>query len=57
MKRAGDKTPDPPGGRAAARLKMFEEARALPATPVTAAPEGKTTARSKSLGKRRKKGG
>lgn len=57
MKRAGDKTPDPPGGRAAARLKMFEEARGLPETPVTAASERKTAARSKSPGKRRKKGG
>jgi hypothetical protein len=26
-KRPGDKTPDPPGGRAAERLRMFEEAR------------------------------
>jgi hypothetical protein len=27
MKRPGDKTPEPAGGRAAARLRMFEEAR------------------------------
>ena len=26
-KRPGDKTPAPPGGRAAERLRMFEEAR------------------------------
>lgn len=29
VKRRGDKTPDPPGGRAAERLRMFEEARGL----------------------------
>jgi hypothetical protein len=57
MKRAGDKTPDPPGGRAAARLKMFEEARALPETPVISAPERKTAARPQSPGTRRKKRG
>ena len=27
MKRPGDTTPDPPGGRAAERLRMFEDAR------------------------------
>jgi hypothetical protein len=27
MKRPGDITPDPPGGRAAERLRQFEEAR------------------------------
>jgi hypothetical protein len=27
MKRPGDKTPEPPGGRAAERLRMFEDAR------------------------------
>ena len=26
-KRPGDETPEPPGGRAAERLRMFEEAR------------------------------
>ena len=26
-RRPGDKTPEPPGGRAAERLRMFEEAR------------------------------
>jgi hypothetical protein len=29
VKRRGDKTPEPPGGRAAERLRMFEEARGL----------------------------
>ena len=27
VRRPGDKTPDPPGGRAAERLRMFEAAR------------------------------
>ena len=27
VRRRGDKTPEPPGGRAAERLRMFEEAR------------------------------
>lgn len=27
VKRRGDKTPEPPGGRAAERLRMFEESR------------------------------
>ena len=30
MKRPGDITPDPPGGRAAERLRMFEDARRPP---------------------------
>ena len=30
MKKPGDKTPDPPGGRAAERLRQFEEARLPP---------------------------
>jgi hypothetical protein len=30
MKRAGDVTPEPPGGRAAERLRMFEDARRPP---------------------------
>jgi hypothetical protein len=29
VKRRGDKTPEPPGGRAAERLRMFEESRGL----------------------------
>jgi hypothetical protein len=32
-KRPGDKTPDPPGGRAAERLRMFEDARRPTAVP------------------------
>jgi hypothetical protein len=27
VRRPGDKTPEPPGGRAAERLRMFEDAR------------------------------
>ena len=27
VRRPGDKTPDPPGGRASERLRMFEQAR------------------------------
>jgi hypothetical protein len=27
VRRPGDKTPEPPGGRAAERLRMFEQAR------------------------------
>jgi hypothetical protein len=27
VRRRGDKTPEPPGGRAAERLRMFEDAR------------------------------
>ena len=30
MKKPGDKSPDPPGGRAAERLRQFEEARLPP---------------------------
>lgn len=30
MKHPGDKTPDPPGGRAAERLRLFEGARQSP---------------------------
>jgi hypothetical protein len=33
-KRPGDKTPEPPGGRAAERLRMFEEARRPKAAPL-----------------------
>jgi hypothetical protein len=29
VKRRGDQTPEPPGGRAAERLRMFEQARGL----------------------------
>ena len=30
MKKPGDKSPDPPGGRAAERLRQFDEARLPP---------------------------
>lgn len=33
MKRPGDKTPERPGGRAASRLRQFEEARRPGPTP------------------------
>ena len=33
IRRPGDKTPEPPGGRAAERLRMFEEARRPPRPP------------------------
>lgn len=33
MKRPGDTTPEPPGGRAAERLRMFENARHAPGSP------------------------
>jgi len=50
MKRPGDKTPDPPGGRAADRLRMFEEARKppsekQPATPLISESSGAPKAR------------
>jgi hypothetical protein len=32
-RRPGDTTPEPPGGRAAERLRMFEEARAAKEAP------------------------
>jgi len=52
MKRPGDKSPDPPGGRAAERLREFEEARLPPAERERLAkPAGKS-----SRGKKRKKG-
>ena len=44
MKRPGDTTPDPPGGRAADRLRLFEEARKSPskkqATPLISEASG-----------------
>jgi hypothetical protein len=33
MRRPGDSTPTPPGGHAADRLRMFQEARGQQATP------------------------
>jgi hypothetical protein len=38
VKRPGDETPGPPGGRAAARRAMFEEARGPGGKPVAAPP-------------------
>lgn len=36
VKRRGDKTPEPPGGRAAERLRMFEQLRRyVPEAPTT----------------------
>jgi hypothetical protein len=47
MKYPGDKTPDPPGGRAAERLRLFEGARQSPSEtkdrrPIVEAAEGPT---------------
>lgn len=45
VRRTGDKTPAPPGGAAAERLRMFEQARRpVPPAPDQAAPNdvGKT---------------
>jgi hypothetical protein len=33
VRRAGDKTSEPPGGRAAERLRMFQEARRAKTAP------------------------
>ena len=38
MKRPGDTTPDPPGGRAAERLRLFEQARKPPSEKQAATP-------------------
>jgi hypothetical protein len=46
-RRTGDKTPEPPGGRAAERLRMFEEAR----RPKEASPDRK----EKKAGKERRR--
>jgi hypothetical protein len=53
MKRPGDKTPDPPGGRALERLRLFEGARRAPSDPEpelvrTPARRGKTTRTAKA---------
>jgi hypothetical protein len=47
MRRQGDKTSEPPGGRAAERLRMFERARGFVDQPVEP--------RVKKLGVKRKK--
>jgi hypothetical protein len=54
-KRRGDTTPEPPGGRAAERLKMFESARApTPELPPGVPPVKKARAVRKSTTRRRK---
>ena len=49
MKRPGDTTPDPPGGRAAERLRVFEEARKTPSgkppAPLVSEPSGPSKTR------------
>jgi len=51
MKRPGDKSPEPPGGRAAERLRMFEDAR----RPKEASGKPKKGARQRDV--RMEKGG
>ena len=52
MKRPGDTTPVPPGGRVAARLRMYEEQRGSDAgSPIKKA----TAARAATKTKKRKK--
>ena len=50
IRRPGDKEPEPPGGRAAERLRMFEEAR-TPLAPQTS-PRKKTDKRKRRSKKR-----
>ncbi len=47
IRRPGDKTPEPPGGRAAERLRMFEEAR-RPQLPKSAPPKKPTKPKTRS---------
>ena len=51
-KRPDDTKPDPSGGRALERLRMFEEARA-PKPAVKNAPKAKATAKPSARKKRR----
>lgn len=52
MKRPGDTTPAPPGGRVAARLRMYEEQRGSGSgSPIKKA----TAARAATKAKKRKK--
>ena len=52
MKRPGDTTPVPPGGRVAARLRMYEEQRGSDSgSPIKKA----TAARAATKAKKRKK--
>jgi len=55
VKRPGDTTPETPGGRAAERLRMFEEARRPPAPQVKKQkPAGKVTKPPKTAKRGRK---
>jgi hypothetical protein len=47
IRRPGDKTPEPPGGRAAERLRMFEEAR-RPHPPKGRSPKKPTKQKTRS---------
>ena len=55
-KRPGDKTPEPSGGRAAERLRMFEEAR-RPKKVSPGHPKKKRSAKNAKKDKLVKKGG
>ena len=55
-KRPGDKTPEPPGGRAAERLRMFEEAR-RPKKPSRGALKKRRSAKDAKKDKPINKGG
>jgi len=52
-KRPDDTKPDPAGGRALERLRMFEEARAPKTAPKKNAPKAKATAKPSARKKRR----
>jgi hypothetical protein len=54
IRRPGDKTPDPPGGRAAERLRMFERSRG--ATDATPEPQQKKPDKRKRKDAPRDKG-
>lgn len=55
MRRPGDTTPEPPGGRAAERLRMFEEARRPPEKSRTER-SAKKTQRPKTMKSAKKRG-
>lgn len=58
VKRRGDKTPTPPGGRAAERLRMFENARRVPVpAKIKKSKKPKKPAKSPHKGGSAKKGG
>jgi hypothetical protein len=52
VRRLGDKTPEPPGGRAAERLRMFEQARRpdVPKDPASKRPTKRKMRPSKAEG-------